>query len=202
MKRYKNYKQFFDFLFSFILIILLFPVFILIGLAVFIFMGRPIFFTQDRPGINNKIFRIYKFRTMRLTLRNENITNTDENRLNKFGSILRSTSLDEIPSLINIIKGDMSFVGPRPLLVEYLELYDKFQLKRHKVLPGLTGLSQISGRNNLSWKERFEKDVFYVENYNFFMDIKILFLTIWKVLSKDGINSKGSRTCKPFEGNK
>ena len=201
MKKYKYYKQIIDYLFALFLLIILCPIFIFITAYVLIFLGRPIIFKQTRPGLNAKPFEIYKFRSMAIQKDFSQNSNYDSMRLNKFGKFLRSTSLDELPSLINVLKGEMSFIGPRPLLMEYLNLYNEEQLNRHKVKPGITGLAQVSGRNKLTWEEKFKKDIYYVSNYNFQLDIKILFLTFWKVLLRYGINSKGNETCSPFKGN-
>ena len=163
-------------------------------------MGRPIIFTQDRPGYKGKIFKIYKFRTMT----NEKDKNgrflPDEMRLKGIGRIIRSLSLDELPQLFNVLKGDMSFIGPRPLLVEYLPLYNKDQKKRHDVLPGITGLAQVKGRNSISWKKKFRYDVFYVKNVSFCLDLYIIYLTIIKVLKRDGISQEGKATMEKFNG--
>ena len=201
MKIYNHIKHKIDYLFAIVLLIILFPIFILITFYVFIFLGRPIIFKQKRPGLNAKPFEIYKFRSMAIQKDFSQNSNYDSMRLNKFGKFLRSTSLDELPSLINVLKGEMSFIGPRPLLMEYLDLYNEEQLKRHNVKPGITGLAQVSGRNKLNWEEKFKKDIYYVSNYNFKLDMKILFLTIWKVFLRYGINSKGDVTCYPFTGN-
>lgn len=176
--------------------------YVIIGLLVRIKLGSPILFTQDRPGKDEKIFKLYKFRTM-TNARDENgELLPDEVRLTKFGKLLRSTSLDELPEAFNIIKGDMSVVGPRPLLVKYLPLYNDFQHRRHEVRPGLTGYAQVYGRNGLSWNEKFQKDIFYVDRVSFWTDIKIIFRTVAVVFKKDGINQNGtSATMEPFRGN-
>ena len=160
-------------------------------------MGRPIFFHQKRIGLNNKQFTIIKFRTMK----SENLVEeNDSARITALGRLLRITSLDEIPSIINVIKGDMAFVGPRPLLVEYLHLYNDFQIKRHLIKPGITGWAQINGRNQISWEEKFKLDIWYVENKNLMLDLKILFLTVYKVFKRDGINQSDTITAKRFTG--
>ena len=161
-------------------------------------MGRPILFKQERPGLNEKIFTLYKFRTMRLSFQE---IGDDEIRLTRLGKLLRSLSLDELPQLFNIIKGDMSFIGPRPLLVKYLPLYNEHQRKRHRVRPGLSGLAQVNGRNTLSWNEKFEYDVKYVENVTLIQDLKILIKTLIVILKKVGISSKTSVTMEEFKGN-
>ncbi len=160
-------------------------------------MGRPIFFYQKRIGLSNKQFTIIKFRTMK----SENLVEENDSvRITALGRLLRITSLDEIPSIINVIKGDMAFVGPRPLLVEYLHLYNDFQIKRHLVKPGITGWAQINGRNQISWEEKFKLDIWYVENKNLMLDLKILFLTVYKVFKRDGINQSDTITAKRFTG--
>ena len=202
MNNYKYYKNKIDYLASFLILIFLLPLFLIIIIYIIIFMGRPIIFKQIRPGLNNKPFEIYKFRTMDINNELSGDIKNDFLRLNKYGKFLRSTSLDELPSLINVLKGEMSFIGPRPLLMEYLNLYNEEQKKRHNVKPGITGLAQISGRNKLTWEEKFLKDIYYVNNINFLLDLKILFLTILKVILRNGINSSAKETCKPFTGNK
>lgn len=199
---YKNFfKPMFDIIFSFILIILFLPIMIVVGVLVLIFLGRPIFFTQKRPGLGGKIFTIYKFRTMNnLKDKNGNLLD-DSKRLNKIGKMIRQTSLDELPQLFNVIKLDMSFIGPRPLLCEYLELYNDEQKKRHSVTPGITGWAQINGRNAISWDEKFKLDVWYVKHQSFMLDVKILLLSVKKVLKKDGINSSTSVSMEKFNGN-
>lgn len=162
--------------------------------------GNP-FFCQQRPGKNERIFRIIKFRTMSNKKDANGNLLPDSERLTTIGKIIRSSSLDEIPQLINVVKGDMSLIGPRPLLPEYLPLYSKEQRKRHLVRPGITGWAQVNGRNSLSWQKKFEMDVWYVKNLNFFLDLKILFLTIKKVLVSEGINAQGQATTERFKGN-
>ncbi len=200
---YQKYiKRLFDFSLSFIALVLLSPVFlILILIGVLAMKGNP-FFTQRRPGKNEKIFRLIKFRTMTNEKDKDGNLLPDEKRLNGYGKFLRSTSLDEIPELINILKGDMSIVGPRPLLVEYLPLYNDFQHQRHLARPGLTGYAQAYGRNSLTWEEKFEKDVFYTFNITFGLDIRIIFQTCMAVLKHEGINSETSATMEPFTGTK
>lgn len=176
------------------------PVFLIVALLVRINLGSPILFTQERIGLNNDVFKMYKFRTMKDGKDKNGNLLPDSERLTKFGKILRSTSLDELPEFINILKGDMSLIGPRPLLVEYLSLYSNEQIKRHNVLPGLTGWAQINGRNTISWSEKFKLDVWYVENWSISLDIKIFFLTIYKVFRRDGINQEGKVTMTKFNG--
>lgn len=198
---YRNYlKRPLDFILSLTGIIVLSPLLIIIAILVRIKLGSPVIFRQKRPGLNEKIFTLYKFRTM-TDERDENAELLpDEQRLTGFGKFLRSTSLDELPELFNILKGDMSIVGPRPLLVEYLPLYNEQQKRRHEVRPGLTGWAQVNGRNAISWEEKFDLDVEYVDNINFLLDCKIVFSTVKKVLSREGINSETAVTMEPFQG--
>lgn len=190
-----------DMVVSFLAIILLSPVFLLVAIMVKINLGSPVIFKQQRVGLNENVFVMYKFRTM-TEERNENgELLPDDERITQFGKFLRSTSLDELPELFNIFKGDMSFVGPRPLLVQYLPLYNKHQRRRHEVRPGLTGLAQINGRNAINWEQRFKFDVQYADNITFLNDLKILFLTFKVVFKREGINSKTSATMEPFKGN-
>ena len=190
-----------DFILSLIAIIFLSPVFLITAILVKIKLGGPILFKQERPGLNNKIFTMYKFRTMTDEKDRHGNLLPDHLRLTRFGKILRSTSLDELPELFNILKGDMSIIGPRPLLVQYLPLYNEHQKRRHEVRPGLSGLAQISGRNAISWDEKFNLDVEYVDNISFLLDWKIIFLTLKKVFVREGINSNTSVTMEPFKGN-
>ncbi|MBQ6440292.1 MAG: sugar transferase [Mogibacterium sp.] len=189
-----------DFFFALIAIIVLSPVFAGAALAVRIMLGSPVLFTQERPGLNGKAFKMYKFRTMK----NEYDVNgdllSDEERLTEFGKALRATSIDELPELINIVKGEMSFVGPRPLLMRYLDRYNERQARRHEVRPGITGLAQIHGRNSISWDEKFEWDVIYIDNITFASDVKIVLDTIKVVLKKEGIHSASSVTMNEFTG--
>lgn len=201
----KFFKRFFDFSISLVALIVLLPLLLLLALIGAVAMGGNPFFVQERPGKigkngKEKIFKLIKFRTM--TNRKDKGGNLlpDEQRLNKYGKLLRSTSLDELPELINILVGDMSIVGPRPLLVRYLDRYSPRQRRRHEVRPGLTGLAQVSGRNAISWEERFELDVKYIENITLIGDIKILFATVGAVLKRDGISSKTSATMEEFMG--
>ena len=181
------FKRFFDIVISLLVIILFFWLYLILAVIVRINLGAPVLFVQERPGKGGKIFKMYKFRSMSDKRDENGELLPDKMRLNKFGRILRSTSLDELPEFFNILKGDMSFVGPRPLLVKYLEYYNKHDARRHEVRPGLTGLAQVSGRNAMSWKEKFEKDVFYVDNLTFLMDVKIVFMTVKKVFVREGI---------------
>lgn len=181
--------------------LLISPILIIIAILIRIKLGSPIFFTQDRVGKDGKIFKIVKFRTMLEDHDKFGEPLSDKERVTSFGNFLRSTSLDELPELINVLKGDMSLVGPRPLLVEYIDLYSKEQFRRHEVRPGMTGWAQVNGRNNLDWDQKFKMDVEYVDNVNLLLDIKILFLTIFKVLKRDGISKDGHVTMDKFKGN-
>ena len=193
--------RFFDIFLSLILIIIFSPLFLIITLIVKYKIGTPIFFKQLRPGKNKKPFLIIKFRTMKHSIDSFGNQLPDHLRIDSFGKFLRSSSLDELPELWNVLKGDMSFVGPRPLLLEYLPLYTPRQSLRHELRPGITGWAQINGRNNISWEKKLEMDVWYIENRSFWLDIKILLITIYKVLKKDGINKIGKTTTDKFEGN-
>ncbi|MCI8850279.1 MAG: sugar transferase [Erysipelotrichaceae bacterium] len=194
------FKRFFDFTLSLIAIVLLTPVYIIVAILIKAKLGSPVIFVQERPGKDEKIFKMYKFRSMTDEKDEEGNLLPDEVRLSSFGKRLRSTSLDELPELFNILKGDMSIIGPRPLLPCYLPLYNGFQKHRHDAKPGLTGLAQVSGRNAISWEEKFEKDVEYTKKYSFLLDIKILFMTVKAVLKKEGISSDTSVTMEEFKG--
>jgi lipopolysaccharide/colanic/teichoic acid biosynthesis glycosyltransferase len=191
-----------DFILSLIAIIVLSPVLIIVGVLVRIKLGSPVLFKQKRPGLNEKIFTMYKFRTMTDEKDVNGELLPDSVRLTKFGRLLRSTSFDELPELFNILKGDMSLVGPRPLLIQYLELYNEHQKRRHEVRPGLSGHAQVNGRNAISWEDKFNLDVEYVDDVSFIGDWKIIFLTIKKVFVKEGISSDTSVTMEYFEGSK
>ena len=194
-------KRLFDLIVASFALFLLSPALALIALLVRINLGSPVLFHQSRPGLHGKIFKIFKFRTM-LEVANSNENQlTDEDRLTGFGKFLRATSLDEQPELWNVIKGEMSLVGPRPLLMEYLPLYSKEQFHRHDVRPGITGWAQINGRNSISWEEKFNLDIWYVNNQSFWLDIEILFLTIKKVFFREGISAEGAVTMPLFNGN-
>lgn len=198
----KFIKRAIDILGSFLGGLLISPILIIIAILIRVKLGSPIFFTQDRVGKDGKVFKIVKFRTMLEAYDKFGEPLSDKERVTSFGNFLRSTSLDELPELINVLKGDMSLVGPRPLLVEYIDLYSKEQFRRHEVRPGMTGWAQVNGRNNLNWDEKFKMDVEYVDNVNLLLDIKILFLTIFKVLKRDGISKDGHVTMDKFKGNK
>lgn len=193
-------KRIIDILVSLIALIFLSPVLLIIYLLVIVNLGTPAFFLQERVGKNNKVFKMIKFRTMKDARDKDGNLLSDNERVTKFGSFLRSFSLDELPELINILKGDMSLVGPRALLVQYLEYYNDEQIRRHEVLPGLTGWAQINGRNSITWREKFELDVWYVDNWSIWLDIKIFFLTFWKVIKREGINQSETVTMEYFNG--
>lgn len=196
----KYYKRLFDILISTIALFFLSPLLMLIYFLVKIKFGTPVIFKQKRPGLNEEIFTLYKFRTMTNEKDKQGCLLPNNKRLTSFGKKLRETSLDELPELINILKGDMSFVGPRPLLVEYLPLYNKKQKMRHDVMPGLTGLAQINGRNTINWEKKFEWDFEYLKRISFFLDLYILLKTISKVFNKDGINYSPKTTMTKFQG--
>ena len=194
-------KKIFDSLLIFLSLPLTLPIYLLTMLLVLTQLNFPILFRQSRTGLNGKIFNIYKFRTMTNECDKDGILLSDEARLTKFGKFLRSTSLDELPSLWNVLKSDMSLVGPRPLLLEYLTLYSTQQARRHEVKPGITGWAQVNGRNAITWGEKFDLDVWYVDNQSIWLDIKILWLTVKKVIMRDGINQVGQSTMENFKGN-
>lgn len=193
-------KRLIDIVASLVLIVLLLPVFLVLILVIYLRMGRPVFFRQDRPGLNGEIFSMIKFRTMSIARDQHGNDLADSDRLTAFGRFLRSSSLDELPELWNVLKGDMSLVGPRPLLVEYLPLYSSEQARRHEVRPGVTGWAQVNGRNAISWEEKFELDVWYVNHQSLWLDIKILWLTVKKVLVREGISAAGDATMPIFKG--
>ena len=194
-------KRGFDILFSLVVLILISPLLLLISALILAVDGLPLFFCQDRPGLDGKIFRIFKFRTMRGDRTHSGELLPDEKRLSSLGRFLRRTSLDELPELFNVLKGEMSMVGPRPLLVQYLERYSPDQARRQEVLPGITGWAQVNGRNALTWDEKFRLDVWYVDNWSFWLDIRILLITVWKVLTGEGISQPGRATMDEFMGN-
>lgn len=190
-----------DFCCALLAIIVLLPVMLVTALLVRIWLGSPVLFKQERPGLNGKIFTLYKFRTMTDQKDAQGNLLPDEVRLTSFGKKLRTTSLDELPELINMLKGDMAVVGPRPLLVSYLPLYNRHQARRHEVRPGFTGYAQVHGRNSISWEEKFDKDVYYVDHISFRGDWKIIFQTVKTVLRREGISSDTAATMEPFRGN-
>ncbi|MBL8890159.1 MAG: sugar transferase [Planctomycetaceae bacterium] len=194
-------KRAFDVIVSGLALILLSPLLLGLGLLVRWKMGSPIVFSQQRPGLGGRPFRMFKFRTMTTQRDEHGELLPDSVRLTRLGKFLRSSSLDELPELWNVLTGDMSLVGPRPLLIEYLPLYNERQNRRHEVRPGITGWAQVNGRNAISWEQKFELDVWYVENQNLWLDVKILFLTVWKVLRRDGISAQGEATMPKFAGN-
>ncbi|MEH7255336.1 sugar transferase [Neobacillus niacini] len=194
-------KRIFDLLLSSFALVIFFPIILLTALLIRINLGTPIIFKQQRPGLNGKLFVLYKFRTMTDACNQDGKLLPDHLRLTSYGKLLRKLSLDEFPQLFNVLKGDMSLIGPRPLLPEYLSLYSEEQSKRHLVRPGITGWAQVNGRNAISWDEKFKLDVWYVENQSFILDIKILLLTIKKVITSDGISNHNHVTMPGFEGN-
>jgi len=194
-------KRFFDFTVAFISLLLLWPVIAVVYLLILVKMGKPVLFVQLRPGLNAKPFYIYKFRTMLLTKDENNVLLPDNARMTTLGNVLRKFSLDELPQLINVLKGDLSLVGPRPLLMEYLPLYSPEQARRHRVRPGITGWAQVNGRNAISWNEKFKLDVWYVDNQSCMLDVKILLLTVKKVFMREDISAKGEVTMQRFTGN-
>jgi len=195
-------KRIFDITLTLIGALFLFPVFLLTALMVKIKLGAPLFFKQVRPGLNGNLFNMYKLRSMTNECDENGNLLSDEVRLTKFGKFLRSTSLDELSGLWSVLKGDMSLVGPRPLLVEYLPLYSEKQSRRHEVRPGITGWAQVNGRNTISWNEKFDLDVWYVDNRSVWLDIKILWLTVKKVILRDGISAQDDVTMPVFKGSK
>jgi len=197
---YEMIKRLFDLISSFVGLLFLLPIMVLIVLLVRLKIGSPIFFKQGRPGLNEEIFNMAKFRTMTNEYDKNGNLLSDETRLTKFGKFLRSTSLDELPSLWSVLKGDMSLVGPRPLLVEYLPLYSKRQSRRHEVRPGITGWAQVNGRNAISLYEKFDLDVWYVDNQSIWLDIKILWMTVKKVIVRDGISQNNHVSMDKFKG--
>jgi len=194
-------KRILDFIFAIFLLVMASPVMLLAAIAIKIEDPKgPILFRQKRPGKNAKIFTVYKFRTMRVETERDGRLLTDMERMTKIGSLLRKTSIDELPQIFNIIRGEMSFIGPRPLLVQYLEFYSLEQMRRHEVTPGISGWAQVNGRNAISWEEKFEYDVWYVDNQSFLLDLKILFMTICNVIKREGINYNQKDTMPYFNG--
>lgn len=196
------FKSIFDKFLALFLIMLFFPIYIVVSLLILLKMGNPILFRQQRPGYKEKIFGIYKFRTMTNDTDEDGNLLPDDQRLVGIGKFIRSTSLDELPQLFNVLKGEMSFVGPRPLLIEYLDLYNDEQKRRHDVKPGITGWAQVNGRNAISWEQKFEYDVWYVDNQSFWLDMKILWMTFLKVVKRSDISSSSSATMEKFTGSK
>ena len=198
---YKQFgKRLFDYFFTILALCILVPIIGVIALLVRVNLGRPIFFFQKRPGLNEKPFTLLKFRTMTAAYDAQGNVRPDAERLTSFGRFLRSTSIDELPELFNVLRGEMSLVGPRPLLTEYLTRYDSQQARRHNVRPGITGLTQISGRNAISWEDKFRYDVWYVDNWSLWLDVKILWMTLLKVIKREGINHPGQATMPAFRG--
>lgn len=195
-------KRFFDLIASFCALLLLSPIIILVAWKIRKDLGAPVIFRQVRPGLHGRPFQMIKFRTMKDAVDAQGNLLPDSERMTPFGNKLRSSSLDELPELWNVLKGEMSLVGPRPLLMQYLPLYSKEQARRHEMRPGVTGWAQVNGRNTISWEEKFKFDVWYIENYSFSLDIRILLLTIKKVFAKEGISAKGHVTIEPFTGSK
>ncbi|CAM2867136.1 Putative colanic biosynthesis UDP-glucose lipid carrier transferase [Legionella steigerwaltii] len=194
-------KRFFDVLLASILLVLLMPILVIVALLTRYHLGSPIFFRQDRPGLHGKTFQLIKFRTMKELYNKQGEVLPDKDRITRFGHFVRASSLDELPQLWNVLKGEMSFVGPRPLLIEYLSLYNNEQKRRHDVKPGITGLAQVNGRNALTWDDKFKLDLWYVDHQSFYLDIKILLLTVKKVVIREGITSQGSVSNEKFTGN-
>lgn len=194
-------KRFFDLMVAFLALVIFSPALMIVALLVRIFHGAPILFKQQRPGYKGIPFYIYKFRTMTNRVDAQGNLLPDAERLTRLGRILRATSLDEVPEFLNVLRGDLSLVGPRPLLMKYLPLYNVEQMRRHEVLPGITGWAQINGRNDISWPEKFQLDLWYVDHWSFWLDLKILWLTIWKVFKREGINQGDEATTTYFTGN-
>ncbi len=200
-RRSPRSKQLFDFLAAFLGLIFFFPILLIITFLVRILHGTPILFKQQRPGYKGIPFFIYKFRTMNERRAPDGSLLPDAERLTQFGRFLRASSLDELPELFNVLRGEMSIIGPRPLMMQYLPLYNDEQMRRHDMLPGITGWAQVNGRNNISWQEKFRLDVWYVDNWSFWLDIKILWMTLWKVFKREGISQEGEATVELFRGN-
>jgi lipopolysaccharide/colanic/teichoic acid biosynthesis glycosyltransferase len=192
-------KRIFDIFLALFSFIFMSPILVIVGFLIFIFMGRPIIFKQERPGLNGKLFTIFKFRTMNNSSDENGVLAQDSERITYLGKVLRSWSIDELPEICNILTGKMSFVGPRPLLVEYLDIYSAQQSRRHEVKPGLTGWAQVNGRNNISWEDKFNLDIWYVDNVSFMLDLKILLKTITYIIKKEGVTSKNHVTSPKFK---
>jgi sugar transferase EpsL len=195
-----NCKRLFDITVSTLILLLLWPILVLLSILVRLKLGAPLLFRQRRPGLHGRPFTLYKFRTMADKRDAQGNLLSDAERLTKFGKFLRASSLDELPELWNVLKGEMSLVGPRPLLMQYLPLYTPEQARRHEVRPGITGWAQVNGRNALTWEEKFALDVWYVDNHTLWLDLRIIFLTIWKIVKRESINQAGQVTMKPFTG--
>lgn len=193
-------KRLFDLAIAAIAFAILWPIVLLVAMVILILMGRPVFFKQMRPGLNGRPFIMYKFRTMAVPASSSANDSRDDLRMTRLGALLRSLSLDELPELWNVLKGDMSIVGPRPLLMEYLPLYTREQARRHDVRPGITGWAQVNGRNAIGWEDRFKLDVWYVDHQNLWLDARILWLTLCKVIMRDGISAEGNVTMPKFTG--
>lgn len=195
------FKSIFDRAFALMLMMFFLPLMIIITILIYIMMGRPIFFRQVRPGKNEALFTIYKFRTMSDERDDKDNLLDDHMRLKGIGKVIRSTSLDELPQLFNVFKGDMSFIGPRPLLVEYLDRYDNRQKRRHDITPGITGWAQVNGRNAISWQKKFDLDIWYIDHCSFWLDLKIFMMTFLKLIKRSDISSKDYITMEKFQGN-
>jgi lipopolysaccharide/colanic/teichoic acid biosynthesis glycosyltransferase len=200
MLRDYNHKRLFDLTVGAAALVFMSPLILLIGLLVAVFLGGPVIFRQQRPGVNGKLFTLFKFRTMMEPVGLSEGSLRDSTRITSFGRLLRSTSLDELPELINVIRGEMSIVGPRPLLVRYLGRYSSLQMRRHEVLPGITGWAQVNGRNAVSWDHKFAMDVWYVDHRSFWVDLKIIVLTMWRIVRRDGIDQPGEVGASEFMG--
>jgi sugar transferase EpsL len=200
MLRDYNQKRLFDLTVGAVALVLMSPLILLIGLLVFVFLGKPVLFRQQRPGLNGKPFTLLKFRTMTEPVGLSEESVEDSARITSFGRLLRSTSMDELPELINVVRGEMSIVGPRPLLVRYLSRYSPFQMRRHEVLPGITGWAQVNGRNAVSWDHKFAMDVWYVDHQSLWLDLKIIVLTMWRIAKRDGIDQPGLVGASEFMG--
>ena len=197
---YLRVKRILDFIFALILLIIVSPIMIIAAIATRLESKGPAIFMQQRPGKDGKIFKVYKFRTMRVETEKDGKPLSDMERMTKVGSFLRKTSIDELPQLMNIIKGEMSFIGPRPLLVQYLQHYTPEQMRRHEVLPGISGWAQVNGRNTISWEDKFRYDVWYVDNISLILDLRILYWTVYKVLNRKDVNSSEGNTMEIFTG--
>ncbi|MCG8539345.1 MAG: sugar transferase [Clostridia bacterium] len=201
MKPYLRVKRVLDFIFALVLLIITLPILIIVAIAIKVESKGPVIFKQKRTGKNGKIFTVNKFRTMRVEAEKDDQLLSDKQRITTLGNFLRKTSIDELPQLFNVLKGDMSFIGPRPLLVQYLDLYSTEQMRRHEVTPGISGWAQVNGRNTISWKEKFKYDVWYVDHISLTLDFKIVFMTINKVLKSEGVSQEGQATVAYFKGN-